>query len=104
MLKSSLCVHMHINGLFVPAGMLTYISAGKDSRWEFRYGKKYLQNPNALPVDPIQLPLENNEKTLNILTAFVMLVLIPGASIFWREQPILPKFPFRDRPHSLCWP
>ena len=59
--KSPICVHVHIDGEFCPAGIVTYIADGKDSRSEFRYGRKYLGNPKAIAVDPVQLPLQ--EKT-----------------------------------------
>ena len=58
--KYPICVHMHIDGEFIPAGILVYIEDGKDSRSEFQYGKKYLGNPKAIPVDPVQLPLVDN--------------------------------------------
>ncbi len=57
MKKYPICVHMHIDGEFIPAGILVYIEDGKDSRSEFQYGRKYLTNPKAIPVDPVQLPL-----------------------------------------------
>jgi serine/threonine-protein kinase HipA len=42
----------------VPAGRLTMIEQGTElvaSR--FSYGRRYLERANALPVDPVSLPL-----------------------------------------------
>lgn len=40
---------------YVPAGILEYMPAQSQSR--FRYGRRYIQRPNAIPIDPVQLPL-----------------------------------------------
>lgn len=40
---------------YVPAGILKHFPMREHST--FRYGKKYLQRPNALPIDPVKLPL-----------------------------------------------
>ena len=40
---------------YVPAGILKHFPMRGHS--SFRYGKKYLQRPNALPIDPVKLPL-----------------------------------------------
>ena len=45
---------------WVPAGLLEYEEAGRFSASRFRYGTKYLDRPNALEVDPIQLPLRGD--------------------------------------------
>ena len=37
---------------YVPAGLLTH---GPD--FSFRYGKRYLQRPDAIALDPVRLPL-----------------------------------------------
>lgn len=54
---------------YVPAGILEFAKHG--ARIFFRYGKKYVNRPNAIPLDPIGLPLltepkiyECREKTL----------------------------------------
>lgn len=58
MRKLSTIVHMHIGGKFVPAGLLTAVEDGRRNTYRFQYGRKYLQRPNAIPVDPVLLPLE----------------------------------------------
>lgn len=57
MQEDHICVHMNINGSFIPAGILTYVDNGDRPYSEFQYGTRYLQNPSAIPVDPVQLPL-----------------------------------------------
>jgi len=58
MRELSTIVHMHIGGKFVPAGLLTAVEDGRRTSYRFQYGRKYLQRPNAIPVDPVLLPLE----------------------------------------------
>lgn len=41
----------------VPAGRLITIIDGRDIRSEFAYGTKYLEREEAIPVDPVMLPL-----------------------------------------------
>ena len=53
-------VFIHLPGetAAVPAGRLTMVERGTElvaSR--FSYGRRYLERPNALPVDPVSLPL-----------------------------------------------
>lgn len=42
---------------YVPAGTLNHFPLEKRST--FRYGKKYLQRSNALPMDPVRIPLQD---------------------------------------------
>jgi serine/threonine-protein kinase HipA len=48
---------------WTPAGLLQYEEAGRLSFSSFRYGIKYLERPNAISIDPIQLPLVNQTFT-----------------------------------------
>jgi serine/threonine-protein kinase HipA len=41
----------------VPAGLLSVNSDGRYTSSEFVYGDLYLERPDAVPVDPVQLPL-----------------------------------------------
>lgn len=50
-------VHVHLHGQFVPAGLLTVLEDGRRSTCTFQYGQRYLQRPDAVPVDPVLLPL-----------------------------------------------
>ena len=50
-------VFVHLNGEFVPAGLLTFLSAGHDSKSLFSYGLRYMQRPDAFALDPERLPL-----------------------------------------------
>lgn len=58
MKKFDIVVHMHIKGQFVPAGKLTYIDDASKSHCEFIYFDEYINNILAIPVDPVQLPLQ----------------------------------------------
>ncbi|THB80646.1 MAG: type II toxin-antitoxin system HipA family toxin [Desulfobacteraceae bacterium] len=51
-------VYIHLNGHFIPAGILTMNGQGRDSYAEFQYGKRYLERHDALPLDPVSLPLQ----------------------------------------------
>jgi serine/threonine-protein kinase HipA len=48
---------MHLRGTFVPAGLLTVVEDGRRSSCAFQYGNRYLERADAVPVDPVQLPL-----------------------------------------------
>ena len=48
-------------GETIPAGRLAIIEDGRYSRSEFSYGKKYLQRPDAVAIDPVQLPLTESK-------------------------------------------
>jgi len=54
----------------VPAGRLTMIEEGlevKASR--FAYGRRYLERPNAVPIDPVSLPLAQGRGGAELLPA-----------------------------------
>ena len=51
-------IHLPGESRAVPAGRLTMIEEGTElTASRFAYGRRYLQRPNALPVDPVALPL-----------------------------------------------
>ncbi|MCD4741457.1 MAG: type II toxin-antitoxin system HipA family toxin [Desulfobacteraceae bacterium] len=54
-------VYMHLNGDFVPAGIMHTYQKGHAGYSTFQYGKRYLERPDATPVDPVSLPLSNIE-------------------------------------------
>ncbi|MBI4347172.1 MAG: type II toxin-antitoxin system HipA family toxin [Elusimicrobia bacterium] len=55
---SELYVYVHLNGPgWVPCGLLEHEVRGRASAGRFRYGRKYLKRPEAVAVDPVQLPL-----------------------------------------------
>lgn len=52
----------------VPAGRLSLIEDGIELRASrFSYGKRYLRRPNAVPVDPVSLPIGPHEATENLV-------------------------------------
>jgi len=50
-------VYINLNGKFIPAGKLLTEGNGRDATAYFAYGREYLQKKNAVPIDPIELPL-----------------------------------------------
>ena len=50
-------VFIYITGQPVPAGMLTTFVDGRYTSSEFAYGSRYIERPDAIPVDPVTLPL-----------------------------------------------
>lgn len=54
-------VFIDIGDQTVPAGRLTIIEDGRFSRSEFSYGRRYLERPDAVAIDPVQLPLVDKE-------------------------------------------
>lgn len=54
-----LYVLIHLNGEWIPCGLLEYREEGKRSSSVFRYGKKYLMRADSISIDPIHLPLED---------------------------------------------
>ncbi len=56
-------VYIYLKNSFIPAGRLAFETQGRYSRSIFRYGKKYLQRADAISLDPMQLPLRDEEFT-----------------------------------------
>lgn len=55
-------VYIHLAGAFVPAGILSVENEGRRNAFaRFSYGQKYLERPDAVAVDPVQLPLGQAE-------------------------------------------
>jgi len=52
-------VFIYIDGEWLPCGYLTIQEDGRQVVSTFRYGLKYLERKNAIPVDPVQLPLSD---------------------------------------------
>lgn len=50
-------VFIELGGETVPAGQLSMTEDGRFSSCEFAYGRRYLQRPDAVAIDPVQLPL-----------------------------------------------
>lgn len=50
-------VFIELQGKQVPAGRLRIVEDGRYSRSEFAYGRRYLERPDAVALDPVQLPL-----------------------------------------------
>ena len=50
-------IFIELAGQTVPAGQLSLLEDGRFSRCEFAYGRRYLQRPDAVAIDPAQLPL-----------------------------------------------
>jgi serine/threonine-protein kinase HipA len=52
-------IHLPGTGTPVPAGRLTMLEQGEQTlSSRFSYGRRYLERANALPVDPVSLPLD----------------------------------------------
>lgn len=56
-------VYIHLKEGPVPAGILTMQIQGRYTSSEFAYGNKYLERPDAVSLDPIELPLPPPGKT-----------------------------------------
>ena len=54
-------VYMHLNGEFAPAGIMYTYQMGYSGYSTFQYGQRYLERPDAIPVDPVLLPLSDIE-------------------------------------------
>ncbi len=52
-------VQVRLDGAWVPAGLLRHAAAGRDPHSAFRYGRRYLERPDAYALDPVQLPLRD---------------------------------------------
>lgn len=50
-------VFIEIGGKPVPAGVIRIEEEGRYSRARFAYGRGYLERPDAVAIDPVQLPL-----------------------------------------------
>ena len=57
-------VYIFLNGDFVPAGILTTHIDGRNTSSEFAYGRKYIERPDAVSVDPVELPLPAPGETI----------------------------------------
>lgn len=60
-MKNNTYVYIHLNGGFLPAGVMETYEEKRAGYSTFRYGKRYLTRPNAVPIDPITLPLSEIE-------------------------------------------
>lgn len=54
-------VFMHLAGGPVPAGLLTMTDEPRNQFATFSYGRRYLERPDRIPVDPVSLPLHDSE-------------------------------------------
>jgi serine/threonine-protein kinase HipA len=61
-------VYLHLDGAFIPIGKLYFEDMGVESRSVFAYGKKYLQKKSVISIDPIGLPLKDQEFSTEIDT------------------------------------
>lgn len=52
-------VFVHLSGGPAPAGLLTVREDGRNTSASFAYGRRYLQRPDRVPVDPVTLPLHD---------------------------------------------
>jgi serine/threonine-protein kinase HipA len=60
-MESPVIVFIFLKGKWMPAGRLKYFSRGRQSYSVFAYGKKYLEEPEAVSLDPVQIPLSSGE-------------------------------------------
>ncbi|MEP3666059.1 MAG: HipA domain-containing protein [Roseibium sp.] len=61
MAKKTAIAFIEIAGQTIPAGRLTVVDDGRMSRSEFQYGRRYLERPNAVAIDPVMLPLTQDK-------------------------------------------
>lgn len=54
-----LYVLIHLNNEWVPCGLLDYSENGRLSSSVFRYGQRYLERNDAVSIDPVHLPLQD---------------------------------------------
>jgi serine/threonine-protein kinase HipA len=54
-------VYIYLEEGPVPAGILEMTGAGREAGARFRYGRRYLQRRDRIPIDPVQLPLTDPE-------------------------------------------
>ena len=50
-------VFIYLGGRPIPAGRLTMVESTRGSRAAFTYGERYLERPDRVALDPVQLPL-----------------------------------------------
>ncbi|RJX31586.1 MAG: type II toxin-antitoxin system HipA family toxin [Oxalobacter sp.] len=61
-IRNELAVFAHLDGTFVPAGLLTLTEENASLlASEFAYGQRYIERTNALEIDPVHLPLRDKE-------------------------------------------
>jgi len=60
-MESPVTVFIFLKGKWMPAGRLKYFPQGRQSYSVFAYGKKYLEEPEAVSLDPVQIPLSSGE-------------------------------------------
>lgn len=63
-----LYVLIHLNNEWVPCGLLEYSENGRLSSSVFRYGQRYLERSDAVSIDPVHLPL--NDQSFNTEEGF----------------------------------
>ena len=54
-------VYIHLNAEFVPAGIMSTHQEGNYGYSTFQYGHRYLERIDAVPIDPVALPLSTIE-------------------------------------------
>lgn len=59
MANRDIYVFVHLLGDWVPAGLLRLEVTQEVTASTFRYGQRYLQRPDAVPVDAYALPLDD---------------------------------------------
>jgi serine/threonine-protein kinase HipA len=50
-------VFLFLDNAFVPVGKMRFLDRGRDSSAAFAYGARYIKQPNAVSIDPFNLPL-----------------------------------------------
>lgn len=57
MARVSTIVFVYLDGQPAPAGRLVMVDEPRNAYATFTYGRRYLERPDRIPVDPVQLPL-----------------------------------------------
>ena len=61
-------VYIHLDEGPVPVGILETAGTGREAGARFRYGRRYLQRSDRLPIDPVQLPLTEPDDDREYIT------------------------------------
>ena len=62
--ENSAYAFIHLGGTWVPCGYLTIFEDGRQIVSTFQYGRKYLQRPDAMAIDPVAAYLEQLDQTV----------------------------------------
>lgn len=78
-------VYLHLDGDgYVPVGILEYLPS--QARSVFTYGRRYVERPNAVPIDPVRLPLTFTGRAMTPRRATMFNALRDAAPDRWGRK------------------